>query len=160
MLLGFGGHAMAAGFSIEEEKIPIFANRLNQKARELLEVVNNESQSLLIDAKLEWSEIDISLAEILEMIAPFGPGNPAPIFITRGLVCTKLSRFGRQKEHLQLQLEDERGVSRRVVWWGGGDYESWMESAGGKLDLAYVNSSEQLPRSNRSRDNIRGFACA
>ena len=128
---------MAAGFSIEADKIPQFSNCLNREAALRLGATAWEPRGLRVDDILEWAEISFDLVDGLEQLSPFGAGNPSPVFVTRGLKCTSQNRFGRQSEHLKIRLDDAQGLSRQVVWWGGGEFENHAALAGGLLDLAY-----------------------
>jgi len=78
----FGGHEMAAGLTIREEKIDIFAREFLRVTRELL---SDEclQRCLHIDHELAFSELNGDFLQWHEMLQPFGSGNPAPLFFTR-----------------------------------------------------------------------------
>jgi hypothetical protein len=80
----------------------------------------------------------------LERLAPFGPGNPKLVMVSKGLKYEKYRALGRTGEHIQLSLVDEGGDSHKVIWWGGGTepHPDWL-TRGEAFDLAY---------SARSRD--------
>lgn len=126
LLLSFGGHPMAAGLSLDAEAIPEFRRRLSHT----LAARYGEqppATPLQVDAELRLGEAILELAQDLERLAPFGAGNPAPVFAIRSLKLTGHSPLGRDGEHLQLLVEDESGAQRRVFWWGAGG-----ERAGGE----------------------------
>ena len=87
LFLRFGGHAMAAGMSLEEENVQKLRKRLNEKCT-LQE--SDLCETLEIDAELPVSEISLELAKELEFLAPFGKGNHEPLFVTRNLQVTAL----------------------------------------------------------------------
>lgn len=136
LLLGFGGHAMAAGFSLEAENLPEFRERLAEAVAAQMAEKGVEPASLQIEAFVEWEALSLELAQSLAQLAPFGAGNPAPRLATRGLHLSNALAFGRQKDHLQLLVEDENGLARRVIWWGAGaQAENLPQTA---FDLAYT----------------------
>ena len=132
LLLGFGGHPMAAGFGIDPQKIPEFRRGLG-RAIETATKGEMPVFELPVEAYLSLGDISLELVEALERLAPFGPGNPALILSARNLTLQSSSMIGKTGEHLQLIVEDSTGVSKRVVWWQGA-------RAGlpeGPFDLAY-----------------------
>lgn len=143
LLLGFGGHVMAAGFSIPAENVALFRSRLSGSVANQLAARAAQPAALKIDGVLEWGDLSLELAQSLERLAPFGAGNPALTLASKGLHLVSRSSFGRQGEHLQLLIEDANGVSRRVVWWGGGEEMQSGRGSGerlpsGEFDLAYT----------------------
>ena len=137
LLLGFGGHPMAAGLSLTPEKIPEFRRAL---ARTILEKTAGQplSHELQIDAYLPLGEATLELVEDLDRLAPFGPGNPPLVFCSRGAILKSYSSIGKTGEHLQLIVEDSNGESSKVIWWQG----AGSPLPEGRFDLAYqVRSS-------------------
>jgi single-stranded-DNA-specific exonuclease len=133
MLAGFGGHPMAAGLSIESERIPDFRRGLSYTVSEMLDCVE-EGKGLPVAGYLALSELSLGLVEELERLAPFGPGNPAPTLASRDLKLARKSTVGRKGEHLQVIVEDAEGVQARLIWWQG---TSWSLPEG-RFDLAYT----------------------
>ena len=139
MLGRFGGHPMAAGLSIEPERIPEFRRALSRDPKGLLRPF--ESNTLPIDGYLPLSNLTLDLVEQLERLAPFGPGNPALTLASKGLALESHTTVGRIGEHLRLIVEDEAGVTQKVLWWRG-DESSLPQ---GRFDLAYaVQASDYL----------------
>lgn len=138
MLLSYGGHAMAAGFAIAPEDIPEFRSRLARMVGEQMAERKVEPPGLRIESYLEWGKLSLDLAVSLERLAPFGAGNPAPVLATRGLRLASATSFGRQRDHLQLVVEDEQGLARRVIWWGAGGDEFSERLPETPFDLAYT----------------------
>lgn len=143
LLLGYGGHAMAAGFSIPVEKIPEFRRGLALAVAQMVEEQMKEGRipstpTLAIDAYLDWGEISMDLALDLERLAPFGSGNPALVLASRNMRLTGYSTVGREKEHLLLTVENESGLARRVIWWNGSDYQETDALPQESFDLAYT----------------------
>ncbi len=133
LLLQFGGHPMAAGLSLPPENLPAFSRRMSATVEKLIGEAKAEPD-LEIEAWLGLSELSEDLAAALESLAPFGPGNPRPVFASRNLSIERAATLGRNREHRKLTLSDEQGVSREVLWWDGGS----EELPSGRFDLAYT----------------------
>lgn len=140
LLLGYGGHAMAAGFSISPENIPAFRRGL-ERAVASAYAAPLERPPLQIDAYLPWQATSLDMVAEIERLAPFGPGNPSLVLASRGLRLVSHAALGREQEHLMLTIEDELGVARRVIWWGGMDFVDTGGLPQGRFDLAYMAHS-------------------
>jgi single-stranded-DNA-specific exonuclease len=143
MLSNFGGHPMAAGFSLPEERIPEFRRALADTVAEMIAEARLEI-TLPIDAYYPLSDLSLEVITDLERLAPFGPGNPSLVLVSEGLKYENHRTLGRTGEHIQLSLVDEGGDAYKVIWWGGGieSLPEWL-TRGEAFDLAY---------SARSRD--------
>lgn len=133
LLLGFGGHPMAAGLSIEEEKIPAFRKALTKTMQEMTVGKATEIE-LTIDAFLSLKDISLELISDLEKLAPFGPGNPPLTFATQSLTLVSKSLIGKSNEHLKIIIRDSEDIEKSVIWWRGAEYI--LPEA--KFDLAYT----------------------
>ncbi len=137
MLSTFGGHPMAAGLAFAPaddlpERIARFRQAIGYTVR--LMVGNRELEAhLQLSAYLPLAEVDWLLAEQLERLAPFGAGNPAPLFVAQNLTLIGTTQVGRQNEHLLMDVEDEQGNDFRLIWWQG----SGWPLPQGRFDLAY-----------------------
>ncbi len=103
MLVRCGGHAMAAGLSIEKAKVEAFREALNQNCRltekELTPVVE-------IDARAPLAYMSIAFAEELELLEPFGVGNPHPLFARPDFELESLRVLGKNGNVLRMRLSD------------------------------------------------------
>jgi single-stranded-DNA-specific exonuclease len=135
ILRGFGGHPMAAGMAFDADKLAEFRRGLGKAIEKQLGEVVREEPTLGIDAWLELNELNLELANSLEMLAPFGAGNPALTLATRGVTMKSVSTIGKTKEHRRLNIEDENGNTQSVLWWGGAGEE--FPEEGSKFDIAY-----------------------
>ena len=132
MLVKFGGHPMAAGLSIEPEKIPAFRRALGRTVEEMMARAD-VAPTVEIDGYLPLADLSLELVAELERMAPFGPGNPPFVLVTRGLSIASRRTIGRRQSHRLVVVEDEAGVEQKVVWWRGAD----REMPEGTFDLAY-----------------------
>ena len=136
-LANFGGHAMAGGLAIAAERIPEFRRAFVQtiKAMQAGQAAQNQ---LVIDEALPLGDVSLELVDEVEKLAPFGPGNPAPIFAAQKLSIRASVPIGRSSDALALTVEDESARTFRVIWWGG----AGRPLPEGLFDLAYgVRSS-------------------
>jgi single-stranded-DNA-specific exonuclease len=109
----FGGHEMAAGLTIREDKIDIFATAFRRVARELL---SDEclQPCLRIDHELLFSDLNADLLRWHEMLQPFGTGNPYPLFFAREVEPTATRRVTNDR-HLILRLS-QRNYHQRAIY--------------------------------------------
>jgi len=144
LLNGFGGHPMAAGLSLDAERLPELRRALDRTVREQCggPMV---SPPLQVDAFVPLSEVTLDLAAELNRLAPFGAGHPALVLATRDLSLASQRRVGRNGAHLQLSVEDQTSETRRVMWWGGAD--STLPE--GRFDLAYTVRANDYRGSRR-----------
>ena len=103
LLLGFGGHELAAGFTIQRENIPAFRDRMNDYARGLCGESVPESV-LDIDAAITRpGEVTLEELEALSALEPYGSGNTRPVFCLLGATLLRTQNVG-QNRHLKLRL--------------------------------------------------------
>ena len=136
LLMSFGGHPMAAGVSLQKDNLPSFRRGLGKAIEKQLGEIVLEESTLPIDAWLDLNEIDLELADTIEMLAPFGAGNPKLTLATRGVTMKSVSEIGKTKEHLRLNIEDESGKVQSILWWNGAGEE--LPENGSKFDIAYT----------------------
>jgi single-stranded-DNA-specific exonuclease len=103
---GFGGHAQAAGVSLKPGNLGEFRERFNAKVIEALGP-KPLTPTLKLDHELPFSSIDNTLLKELELLQPYGMGNPEPVFATRPVRVAEHALFGREREHVKLVLEDQ-----------------------------------------------------
>ncbi len=135
ILRGFGGHPMAAGMSFDSDKLNDFRRGLGKAIEKQLGEIVFDEPTLQIDAWLGLQEINISLADALEMLAPFGAGNPSLTLASRNVKLKSVSTIGKTKEHLRLNIEDADGNVQSLLWWGGAGEE--LPEDGSTFDIAY-----------------------
>jgi single-stranded-DNA-specific exonuclease len=120
LLLRHGGHAMAAGVSIQPANVDAFRARLNELARRALKP--DELQApLRLDAETDLGAITLPCLAALEQLQPLGQGNPPVHLLARNLTQQRPpQRMGAEKQHLKLWVTDGR-VMHEAVWWGAAD---------------------------------------
>ena len=105
LFLDFGGHEAAAGFEIAPENIPELTRRLQQKVEEAT-TPELLTPKIELDAEIRPSQITLGLIKELEALAPFGQGNPAPVFSTNHLSITEMRQVGSDGSHLKIKFTD------------------------------------------------------
>lgn len=101
----FGGHALSGGFTVVEEKIHILEEILD-KACEHLPKIENAGAASVADAALSLDEINADTYGIVEKLAPFGVGNPKPIFLLKNVSPKVVRQFGKEGNHLEIIFEN------------------------------------------------------
>lgn len=112
-LLKFGGHEMAAGISVKKEEFERFREIFGTFVKSTLDASLLEPL-LEIDAELLLEDVNTRMLSQYEALAPFGMGNPQPLFAVRGVTPSGPPRKLKEK-HLQLSLR-QGGASARAIW--------------------------------------------
>ena len=112
LLLGFGGHKYAAGFTIAEEMILQFRERLSALVMEAMGP-QGFVRTLVVDGAVELGDLTSDLMQELEKLAPFGQGNPEPRLGARGLEVVSSRIVG--NNHLKLRLRDQGGTALDAI---------------------------------------------
>lgn len=108
LLLNFGGHTYAAGLTMKWADVKEFRKRFQAYVEEYIEPEQREA-ILDIDAVIDFKDITKKLHTDLKRFAPFGPGNPKPLFCTLDVYDFGTSKVvGREQEHIKLELVDSK----------------------------------------------------
>jgi len=118
IFIQFGGHALAAGFSFDLDKISF------QKFREKLDFtvnknINSEklSPEIKVDLEILPEDLTENFIKELERLEPFGEANSNPVFCMKGLTLVQKKTMGAKKNHLKLFLSSDEGKIMEAVWW-------------------------------------------
>lgn len=133
LILQGGGHTMAAGFSISNDKIDEFIAALENYCKECLDPALFQKK-LRIDMQIPLSAVSYQLVEELEKFEPTGLGNPGAVFCQRGVSIVEAKRIGSTKSHLKLVVKDERATVDAIAFGRGADEETLK---GNKVDIAF-----------------------
>ena len=111
----FGGHAMAAGLSMREEDIESFRRDLNESCR-----LGPEDfvPRVHIDVPMPFDYADERIADELELLEPFGVGNPKPLFAQKNLVFLAGYKMGANKTCARYRVRTPAGAERQLVFFG------------------------------------------
>ncbi|MCI9154412.1 single-stranded-DNA-specific exonuclease RecJ [Lachnospiraceae bacterium] len=129
----FGGHKLAAGLSLPEENVDVFRKQINELSglteEDLIEKVS-------IDMQLPLAYLSQKLVDELELLEPFGKGNPKPLFVEKGLRVISPRIVGKNQNVLKFQVEDARGLRMDAVYFG--DVRACMEYMKQKNKMAFT----------------------
>ena len=134
LLSKFGGHEMAAGMTLSQENIGALREALNAYAMENLsedDLIPRIQAEFVLDAR----ELQFSLLDELDALEPFGPGNPKPVFLYKGLTIDQRRLMGKNQEHVKLIAHDGNRVFEAIGfrWPDPGRF-----APGQRIDLAFV----------------------
>ena len=132
MLYRCGGHPMAAGLSMEGERLDEFRRALWRTLEQAAPLP--AEREVQIDAVLSLDQVALDLARAVNALSPFGPGNEAPVLAARNLTLSSSATIGRTREHRRLVVRDERGHEQTVLWWQSAD----RPLPEGTFDLAFT----------------------
>ncbi|MDY6206897.1 MAG: single-stranded-DNA-specific exonuclease RecJ [Prevotella sp.] len=108
LLINFGGHTYAVGLTLKWDNIKDFRNRFQQYIQEHI-LPEQKVPTLNIEAKIDFKDINKRLYNELKKLAPFGPGNPKPLFYTESVYDFGTSKVvGKEQEHIKLELVDSK----------------------------------------------------
>ena len=113
LLENFGGHTYAAGLTMRLGNVPEFTRRFEEYVASHIQP-EQMGATLNIDAELQFKDISMKFYNDLKKFNPFGPGNPKPLFMTRGVYDYGTSKVvGRDQEHIKMELVDNK--SNKVI---------------------------------------------
>lgn len=136
---------MAAGMTIETGKIDRFVDEFEAYAKQNLNE-DDVTSKLHIDAVVSLSQFQRETVSELQMLGPFGEGNPEPVFATKGLrLASPPKRVGTNGEHLQLIVTDNT-ATMRCIGFGFGRLEKKL------LEREFINAAYQ-PQFNTYNGN-------
>lgn len=134
LLLKFGGHHMAAGFSLREEDVEEFRRRLNEQAQLKPE---DFVSKIWIDVAMPLEYISEKLVTELKVLEPFGQGNEKPQFAQKNLNIRSVRVLGKNRNAVKLALVTEQGLAMDGMLFTEGD--RFLEEMEGKrgIDVVY-----------------------
>lgn len=151
LLIGAGGHPMAAGFTILTEKIAEFKQHIYDYAGKHITPETLE-EILKVDCELDLQYVNNRLLTCLNSFSPYGLGNPEPIFVTTGTVQF-LRAVGTEGKHLKLLID---GFD--AVFFNGGNFLSQLK-LGQKIKIAYSLTENSFDGKRKLQLKIRDIIC-
>lgn len=154
LLEQFGGHKFAAGLTIRPEKVAEFSDRFENI------VASSISEELLcpeigIDTEIDFKQIDGKFQRIIAQMAPFGPQNPAPVFVSHG-VCFigNLSLAG--AKHIKMRVKQKDSPIFDAIGFGMGEYFSILKPDC-DFSICYTVEENIWKDQKRLQLNIKGI---
>lgn len=128
LLVKFGGHKGAAGFTIEINKIEEFKKRIKKYTQKTL---NKDffMKKYDVDKVITINKISYEFIKSLDMLKPFGMGNTTPVFVTKSLILEDYSLLGKEKkDHLCLNFKQNGFKIKKAMWFNSSPYEKNLKN--------------------------------
>lgn len=129
-LVRFGGHTLAAGFTVRDDMIDSFRKQINEYAEKLPVF----APVLKLDCKLNPAAVSIGLIDSLALLEPFGAENPQPVFGFYGVTLTSVRPIGTTGKHIRITFE-KKSTQYSAVYFGMTESEFPYE-IGETIDIA------------------------
>lgn len=138
LLINVGGHPMAAGFTVETEKLTLLTDSLKKSATKILSK-KLLTRQLKIDCKLPFALLTPQVYNAIQTLSPFGMANPEPVFLSRGVEIADRRLIGKEGKHLKLQLLQKDGGLLEAIAFGMGEMYQNIR-IGESADIVYTLS--------------------
>ena len=125
LLEQFGGHKYAAGLTLKKENLPAFIQRFEEVVSTTI-TAEMQIPKINIDFEMPMEDITMKTHRIIEQMAPFGPSNSRPVFMTKGVIDNGSGRLiGQDKNHLKLAITNtDNSKTLDAIGFGMSDYFS------------------------------------
>ena len=133
LFVRYGGHPQAAGFTIVTGSLPLLESRLRALADERLPDIEL-TPKVDIDCEVSPALFAGDNLDFIQSLAPFGEGNPAPVFLTRNARVVEARQVGRSSQHLKMRLWHS-GAAWDAIAFGQGDR---LDATRDRVDLVYT----------------------
>lgn len=121
LFVKFGGHSGAAGFTIPIKNIELFKRKINEYAKKILKE-DDFVKIINIDKQIPMQKMSYEFFKTIELLKPFGFGNPMPTFQTKNVLLENIKFIGENKNHIMFDLKQKGFVIKNAVWFGSGEY--------------------------------------
>jgi len=155
LLRSFGGHPMAAGFTVARHNLAQLEEKLMKLAMSQLSQLDLRPK-LVIDAELPLSALAGDTFNLIQQLEPFGQGNPQPIFLSRQVEVAECRNFGSQGEWLKLKLRQGNMTWEAVSF----DSQKAKEDIPSCIEIVYNLEKTRWNGEEVLRLNLRDFAPA
>jgi single-stranded-DNA-specific exonuclease len=156
LLVRYGGHAAAAGFTVRNAELPALINRLQSLADTQLGGMELRP-TLEADAEVKLSSLSFDLLRQLSDLEPTGYGNREAVFVSRDVKVKSSRTVGSEAQHLKLVLEDERRVTTDAIGFRLGNLKAGL---GTRIDVAYTLESNEYNGRTTLQLNLRDVNAA
>ena len=122
--IDFGGHELAGGFTVHNEKIYFLEEKLSLTFKKIKRLGNKNEDEINFDIKSSLNVVNMKNWKEIERLEPFGLGNPKPIFLFEGVKIEKIKKFGKNGsgEHLEIIFSDSnKNKAKAISFFSGVD---------------------------------------
>jgi single-stranded-DNA-specific exonuclease len=148
LLVKYGGHSVAAGFTVKNANLELLQQSLRRIAAHQLED-KELLPTLSIDAEVNLSEMNWATYALLEQLEPFGYANPTPVFLSREVVVRDARVVG--EHHLKMALSDGRAVWDAIAFRQG----EWVGKLSHRIDVVYILEVNEWKEEKRLQLNVK-----
>ena len=156
VLTQFGGHKYAAGLTLKKNKLDEFKKMFEENVKSSI----SEDQRIRLinyDSEIKFDDINNKLYRILDQLAPFGPKNSIPLFVTHKCQDTGASRLvGKDKDHLRIEVIDSDGGIISGIAFSKGNYISEIKKQK-KFSVLYSIHRNEFNGKNNIELNVKDF---
>ena len=145
VLTHYGGHKYSGGFAVANDEVHFLEKHLNEacvNSQTTVAAGEEGEEKQIADAELFLNMIDWRLQEEIAKLAPFGTGNPKPLFLLRKVTPVSVRHFGKTKNHIELVFKKENGKTLSAIAFFG-VAEKWAESLVENVAIDLIASVEE-----------------
>lgn len=121
LFVKFGGHSGAAGFTIGIKNLELFRKKINKFAKTKLKE-EDFVKIIEIDKQIPIQKVSYEFFQIIELLKPFGFGNPMPTFRTNNVLFENIKFIGENKNHIMFDIKQKGFFNKNAVWFNSGEY--------------------------------------
>ena len=156
LLVQFGGHKFAAGLTMMPENFDAFSERFEHTVASTI-TADLLCPEIYIDTEIDFNQIDGKFQRIIAQMAPFGPLNPAPVFVTHHVYYTGRPFIVGEK-HLKLSLKQQNSTIFESIGFGFAEYESILKP-NVPFSVCYTIEENVWKEQKRIQLNIKAIRC-
>ncbi|RZL37177.1 MAG: single-stranded-DNA-specific exonuclease RecJ, partial [Pedobacter sp.] len=154
LLEQFGGHKYAAGLTIKPENLTLFSDEFEKVVSSTISP-NLLIPEIKIDCEIELGQIDAKFYRILLQMAPFGPQNMAPVFVSKGVTLVGPAQIVGAK-HLKMSVKQQNSAIFETIAFGLGEYENIL-TQNKPFSICYTIEENVWKDKKRLQLNIKGI---
>ena len=144
----FGGHNMSGGFSVVAEKVHLLEEKLQIAYENMAKSDKDSPCPAEADVQISLDEVNLENYRLVEKLAPFGIGNPKPLFLFEKIIVENVKMFGKEMNHLELVFQNSHNKKVKAIGFFLKTDSFGMElKAGDKINLL----------ANMEKSTFRGF---
>ncbi len=155
LLVRHGGHAAAAGFSMERTRVQDLADRLRDYAADL-QPPGGWRRTFSVDAELLPGELGWELQRELALLEPHGAAHARPMLLARGMHVVSVRAVGADGAHLQMRLRDAFGATWAAIGWRAGERVRECE-VGVRIDVLFHPIADEYEGTARLQLEVQDF---
>lgn len=156
LLVQFGGHKFAAGLTMMPENFDAFSERFEHTVASTI-TADLLCPEIYIDTEIDFNQINGKFQRIIAQMAPFGPLNPAPVFVTHHVYYTGRPFIVGEK-HLKLSLKQQNSTIFESIGFGFAEYESILKP-NVPFSVCYTIEENVWKEQKRIQLNIKAIRC-